>query len=112
MDPLQNKSNEPATWRDIDQIPGIIPLDSIKIDPGLPADFDNHRLNGKYVEIQWKGQVDADWHSYIIISIARVYGETQILIETSDRSRRWVSIRELALLKLHASELNKLKGIK
>jgi len=101
----------PMSWREIDQIPGLVPLHHVEIQPDQPAS-QSHLLDNKHIELRWKKQTGLDWHSYLVVSVARVYGETQILLEKPDRSRSWASLRDISLLKLHTCELNKMKGIK
>lgn len=94
----------PLTWREIEQIPGLLPIHSLEINEGEDVAKPN-TVEGKFVEIRWKRQVGLEWHGYKLIKIARVYGETHILIEKSDESRNWASLRDVSLIKLHAVEL-------
>src|SRR4051812_7351779 len=77
--PILITMNPPIrTWREIEQIPGIIPVSALEISsstgPVAPSQYE-----GDDVAIRWKKMSGLEWFAYRIIKVARVYGETHLL---------------------------------
>lgn len=91
----------PLTWRSISQIPGLIPVSSLEIrDDKREADSaERSQIDGRLVSIRWKKQTGLEWHEYLAVKVARVYGETFVLLEKSDESRSWAALRDIALIR-------------
>lgn len=89
----------PRTWREVDQIPGYVSLSDIHIREFEDVDRDRAKLTGQPVAIRWKRSSGLDWFHYTVVTIARVYGETHLLLEKSDGSRQWGSVSDVSMLR-------------
>lgn len=101
---LPNTTTPPLSWREIEQIPGIIPVSALEISPRLESNPVSVYA-GRLVEIRWKKTVGLDWFSYKLTTVARVYGETHVLLEKMDGSQGWHALTEIKLIKLHPTEI-------
>lgn len=101
--------SSPLSWRDIASIPGLIPHDEIKIRDNIDEavfgasseakSASPHKLDGACVAIIWRSQSGLNWHVYRVVKVARVYGETHLLLEMGDESRSWASLSNIRFIR-------------
>ncbi len=80
-------------WREVSDIPGLIPFHELEVhavdDPAR-----RHPLENTTIEIRWRKMVGLEWIAYQLIKVARVYGETHLLLEKKDGSRSWSALSD------------------
>jgi hypothetical protein len=101
---MSHPNQPPRSWREIEQIPGLVPIESLEIKAHQSSDCPS-QIDNKQVEIRWKRQAGLDWQSFRAVKVARVYSETLVLLEKRDGTRLWASLRDLSLVRLSDSEL-------
>lgn len=90
----------PAThWREVADIPNLISNADLEIRPNQSDSGQPHRLDGQHVAIRWHKCQTLEWMAYRVVKIARVYGETMVLLEKPDESRAWSQARDIRLIR-------------
>lgn len=92
-------THPPRLWREVANIPGYLPVSELEIRADDLPDKES-KYEGYFVEIRWKRSVGLDWSPYRLVRVARVYGETHLLLEKSDQSRAWSSLRDVGHVRL------------